>query len=89
MPFDVASGDLVRIQAVSESSRVEFTAKAVTHGRKGDMILIQDTAHRRTFRARVTGRRVADVDMEVLVASKPNRLRVERGSPVVNSSVPR
>jgi flagella basal body P-ring formation protein FlgA len=89
LPFDIASGDLVRVQAVSESSRVEFPAKAVTHGRKGDMILIQDSAQRRIFRARVTGRRTADVDMEVLVASKPNRLHVERGSPVVNSIVPR
>ncbi|MBX7133911.1 MAG: flagellar basal body P-ring formation chaperone FlgA [Fimbriimonadaceae bacterium] len=89
IPDDITSGDLVRVQAASDASKLEFTAKAVTRGRKGDMILISDLAHRRVFRARVIGRGIVDVDMDVLVASKPNRRRVEPGGPAVNSGVPR
>jgi flagella basal body P-ring formation protein FlgA len=85
-PYDVVSGDQIRVEARSESSRVQFTAKAVGHGRKGDTILVQDSVRRRLFRARVTGRKIADVDMGVLVASQPNRRAVERRADALDSS---
>lgn len=77
-PYDVMNGDRILVEAISDSSRLQFTATAVSRGYKGEVILVQDATHRRVFRARVTGRKAANVDMEVLVASRQNRPAVER-----------
>jgi flagella basal body P-ring formation protein FlgA len=88
-PIDVMNGELIEVSASTESTRLQFTAKAVSRGRKGEVILVNDMAHRRVFRARVTGRNTANVEMDVLVASKPNRIALEPDNPSAGSKLPR
>jgi flagella basal body P-ring formation protein FlgA len=55
-PFDVARGDLVRVEVKLGRARLALTARAESAGRAGDIIAVRNPESSRIFQARVEGK---------------------------------
>jgi flagella basal body P-ring formation protein FlgA len=61
-PFDVARGDLVRVEVRLGKARLSLKGRAESAGRLGDMIPVLNPESNRTFQARVEGKDTVSVD---------------------------
>jgi flagella basal body P-ring formation protein FlgA len=55
-PNDVNRGDSVHVEVRSGAAHLEFTAKAETAGRSGDVIAVRNPSSNKIFRARIAGK---------------------------------
>lgn len=65
-PPEVKRGDMVSVEVLSGSTRLAFTAKSESDGRKGDVIPVRNLHSNKIFQARVAGKDSALVDMRGL-----------------------
>jgi flagella basal body P-ring formation protein FlgA len=56
-PSVVQPGDSVKVSSVSGTARINFEARAVTGGRKGDSILVRNPSNGSNFHALIVGKR--------------------------------
>ena len=55
-PNQVNRGDVVNVEVRSGGARLEFTGKAESSGRTGDLVAVRNPTSNRVFRARVDGK---------------------------------
>jgi flagella basal body P-ring formation protein FlgA len=63
-PREVARGDMVEVQVAGGGARLTITGKAESSGDRGQTVRIRNLNSKRTFAAKVAGRRAAVVETE-------------------------